>query len=62
MFELDGGGGCRGREGLLVDNDGYFTVSVLTLGRCGLGRERSALVKCSGRIICSQFVKNRVYS
>lgn len=31
MLELDGRGGRRSREGLLVDSDGYFMVSVLML-------------------------------
>lgn len=52
MLELDGRGGRRSCEGLLVDSDGYFMVSVLTLRSCGLDRERSALAECRECIIC----------
>lgn len=60
MLELDGGRGCRGREGLLVDSNGYLIVSVLMLKSCDLDRERSASAECRECIICLQCAKTGV--
>jgi hypothetical protein len=60
MLELDGRSGRRGREGLLVDSDGYFMVSVLMLRSCDIDQERSALAECRECIIRLRFAKTGV--